>query len=184
MNIPKLQLQSSKALLELNIQKPVQEIQQPKADLDLQQPKAKLTIETTKSKLTIDSFLAREDMGFKSTIRRTAEIAQQGKEEALDGIGRTAQEGNQMMRIENGGNPIASIAKSRGRQPYSGLGIKFIPSSDSVKIHFEPGRVDIKVELHKVINNTTINKPIHNYTPGKVKVEMSQVPSLKIDWIV
>ena len=88
------------------------------------------------------------------------------------------------MRIENGGNPLVEQAKRSGSQPYSGLGIKFIPQPDSVKVSFEPGTLDIQVEPQKVINNTTINKPVHNYTPGKVKVDMLQYPSLKIDWTI
>ncbi|HWL24556.1 MAG TPA: DUF6470 family protein [Ureibacillus sp.] len=184
MNIPKLQLQSTKAHIELNIQKPVQEIQQPKANLDLQQPAAILTINTTKSKLSIDAFEARESIGHKNTRSRTAEMAQQGIQDVLEGTARRAQEGNDLMRIENGGNPIAAHAKTNGRQPYSSLNIKFIPQADSVNINYEPGQVDINVVPQRVINNTTINKPIHSYTPGKVNVEILQYPSLKIDWLI
>lgn len=184
MNIPKIQLQSTKAQIGLNIQKPIQEIEQPKANLDLQQPKAKMSIQTTKPKLSIDSFEMRESLDLKSSRGRTAEVAQYSKQAALEGLERKSQEGSELMRIENGGNPIAEQAKRWGRQPYSSLGIKFIPQPDSVKINFEPGSVDIQVEPQKVINNTTINKPIHNYTPGKVKIEMLQYPSLKIDWSI
>ncbi|SOC34963.1 DUF6470 family protein [Ureibacillus acetophenoni] len=184
MNIPKLQIESTKAQIGLNIQKPVQEIQQPKANLDLQQPAAILTINTTKSKLTIDSHAARESMDYKSSISRTKEIAQKSLQESLDGIAIMAQEGQQLVRIENGGNPIAEQAKLSGRQPYSSLNIKFIPQAGSVKVNFAPAQVDIDVKPQKVINNSTINRPIHNYTTGKVNVEMLQYPSLKIDWLV
>ncbi len=184
MNIPKLQIQSTPARIGLDIQKPIQEIQQPKANLEIQQPSAKMSIQTTKSKLTIDGYEARESMGYKTSISRTREIAQQSKQDVLEGIARRAEEGQELMRIENGGNPIAEQAKRRGRQPYSSLNIKFIPQAGTVKVNFEPGNVDIQVEPQKVIINSTINKPIHNYTPGKVKVEMLQYPSLKIDWLV
>lgn len=184
MNIPKIQIQSTKAQIGLNIQKSVQEIEQPRANLDLQQPKAIVTINTTKSELTIDAFEARESIGHKNTRSRTAETAQQGIQDALNGTARRAQEGNDLMRIENGGNPIVAHAESKGRQPYSSLNIKFIPQAGSVKVNFKPGQVNINVEPQKVINNTTINKPIHNYTPGKIDVEMLQYPSLKIDWLI
>lgn len=184
MNIPKMQIQSTKAQIGLNIHKPVQEIEQPKATLDLQQPKAKMSIQTTKSQLSIDAYEARESMDYKTSMSRTREIAQRSIQEALEGMARRAQEGNELMRIENGGNPIADQAKRRGRQPYSSLNIKFIPQADSVKINYQPASVDIQVEPQKVINNTTTNKPIHHYTPGKVNVEMLQYPSLKIDWLI
>lgn len=184
MNIPKLQIQSTRAQIGLNIQKSIQEIEQPKATLDIQQPKAQVSVQTTKSKLSIDAYEARESMDYKNSMSRTREIAQRSIQESLEGIARRAQEGNAIMQIENGGNPIAEQAKGRGRQAYSSLNIKFIPQADSVKINYQPASVDIQVEPQKVINNSTTNKPIHNYTPGKVNVEMLQYPSLNIDWLV
>lgn len=182
MNIPKSHIQSTDAKIRLNIRQPVQRIEQPNAKLDLQQPMAKLSIKTTKSKLSIDAFKARESIGYKNTRSRTAEIAQQSIQDGLEGIARRAQEGNDLMRIENGGNPIVQHAKSRGRQPYSSLNIKFIPQAGSVKVNYQPSKVDISIEPQKVINNTKINKPIHQYTPGSVEVEILQYPSVKIDW--
>lgn len=184
MNIPKLQLQTTKAQIGLNIHKPVQKIEQPKADLDLQQPKAKLTIDKTKSQLSIDTFEARESLDLKNARSRIKEMAQKGKQDALDGVARRAQEGDELMRIENGGNPIVEHAKLRGRLPYSSLNIKFIPQAGSVKINFEPSRADINIEPQKVINNSKMNKPIHQYTPGSVDVEMLQKPSINIDWFI
>lgn len=182
MNIPKLSIESTKAQIGLNIQKPVQEIEQPIANLDLQQPKAVLNIETTKSTLSIDALEERESLDLKSSRSRTSEVARYSLQQASDGIVRRTQEGNELMRIENGGNPIAEQSKRSGRQPYSSLSIMFIPKADSVKLNFKPAKVDFQVESQKVINHTAINKPIHNYTPGKVKVEMLQQPSINIDW--
>lgn len=184
MSIPTLHLQSTKAQIGLTTQRPVQEIEQPKANLDLQQPKAKMTMKTTKSQLSIDTFDARESLDLRNTRSRTAEIAQYSQQQAMEGLVRRAQEGDELMKIENGGNPIAEQAKRVGKQPYSSINIKFIPKADGVKVNFDPGKVDIQVEPQKVINNSTINKPIHNYTPGKVKIELLQAPTLKIDWTV
>lgn len=184
MDIPKLQIQTTNAQIGLNIHKPVQKIEQPKAHLDLQQPKAKLTIETAKPQLSIDTFEARESLELKNSRSRTAEFAQKGVQDALDGVARRTQEGNELMRIENGGNPIAEHAKRWGRQPYSSLNIKFIPQAGSVKIDYQPSKVDIDVEPQKVINNSKMNKPIHQYTPGSVNVEMLQKPAINIDWLV
>jgi len=184
MNIPQIQIQTTRGQIGLTTQKPVQQIEQPKADLDIQQPKAKMSIRTTKSELSVDSVEMRKSLDLKSSSTRTAEVAQYSKQIAMEGLARRAQEGAELMKIENGGNPLVEQAKRTGRQPYTSLGIKFIPQANSVKINFTPGSVDIQVEPQKVINNTKINKPIHNYTPGKVNVEMQQYPSLKIDWLI
>ncbi|MEK3764716.1 DUF6470 family protein [Solibacillus sp. FSL K6-4121] len=184
MNIPQIQIQTTRGQIGLTTQRPVQQMEQPKAYLDIQQPKAEMSIQTRKSTLLIDSIEMRESLDLKSSRSRTAEVAQYSKQTAMDGLTRRAQEGSELMKIENGGNPLAEQAKRTGRQPYSNLGIKFIPQADSVKINFTPGSADIQVEPQKVINNTKTNKPIHNYTPGKVNVEIQQYPSLKIDWLV
>jgi len=184
MNIPKLQIQTTDAKINLRTIQPTQRIEQPKADLDLQQPKAKMEIQTTKSKLSIDAFEMRESMGYKNARALTREAAQKAIQDVLEGIGRRAQEGGQLMRIENGGNPIVEQAKTKGLQPYSSLNIKFIPQADSVKIDYKPSKVDIQVEPQQVINNTKVNKPIHDYTPVKVEIEIIQYPSVKIDWYV
>jgi len=184
MNIPKLQIQSTKAQIGLSTQKAVQEIEQPKANLDLKQPKAKMTMESTKSKLSLDTLEARESLDLRSSISRTAEVAKYSEQQLMEGLVIRAQEGDELMKIENGGNPISEQSKRRWKQPYSSINIQFLPKADSVKVNFEPGKVDIRIEPQEVINNTTINKPIHNYTPGKVKVDLIQEPSLKIDWLV
>lgn len=182
MNIPQLQVTTTKALLGLSTQRPIQEIEQPGATVDLQQPQAKMSIQTTKSRLSIDTTEARADLDLKSSFRRTEETTQYAQSELLNGLGRRAQEGRELMMIENGGNPLSEIAKRAYKQPYSGLAIHFIPSHGSVKVSFEPGQVDIQVEPQQVINNSKANKPIHTYTPGKVTTEMLQKPSIQIDW--
>ncbi|MED3763066.1 DUF6470 family protein [Ureibacillus sp. FSL K6-8385] len=184
MNIPKIRIETTDALIGITTTKPVQTIVQPKAELDLQQPKAKMTIETTPSELFIDAYEARESMGYQNARSRIAEMAWQGRQDVLEGIARRAQEGQQLMRIEDGGNPIAEQAKLRDWQPYTSLNIKFIPQPGSLKIHYEPAKVDIRIEPQKVINNTKINKPVHEYIPGKVNIGMVYYPSVRIDWLV
>lgn len=184
MNFPKLQINSTRAQLGLNIQKPVQQIEQPIASIHIQQPRATQTMQTTRPQLSIDSTEARAAIDLKSVRRRIEDHAADSRQAGLDGTARRAQQGNDLMRIENGGNPIKSQSQASGRQPYTGLAIKFVPSYGSVKVDFQPGSIDIKVEPQQVIINSTINKPIHNYTPGKVTGEMIQHASLQIDWLV
>ena len=62
----------------------------------------------------------------KSVFRRSAENAQFGKQSVMEGIARRAQEGQQLVQIENGGNAIAEIAKQNGTPPPAQLGIRFV----------------------------------------------------------
>jgi len=182
MLFPQIRLQSIFAKTELEIQKPVQQIEQPKAELSMEQPKAELTMRRTAGRLTIDQTQAREDMDLKSVGRRIEEAAQFGRQDWLAGLARVAQDGNEMMRIENGGGAIARQAKRNNEGQQKEFNIGWIPSHFSVKIDYEPGKVDIDVQERKPIIDAKINKPVHDYTPGSAKVRLANHPSLEIDF--
>ena len=141
MDIPKLHIETTKGVLGFSSTKSIQRIEQPAASLSIEQPKAIQSFQTTQPKLSIDSTQARADVDLKSISKRWDEVASYSKQSVLEGMARRAQQGTEMMSIENGGNPIASQAKQSGRQ-MKNLGIKFIPSYGSVKIDFTPGIVD------------------------------------------
>jgi Family of unknown function (DUF6470) len=183
LQLPQIRLQSIFAKIGIKTTPPVQEIKQPPAELDLQQPPAEMKIETTPAKLTIDQTKAWEDMDLKHIFRRIEEFAQQGYEDWLEGIARVSRQGDELMRIEDGGNPIADQAKENSEDPIYDFNIGWLPSLFSVKTNFEPAKVHIDVKVNKPINRTKINKPIINYTPGKVTIDLAQRNSLKIDFV-
>jgi len=182
MLFPQIRLESSFAKTKLNIKRPTQEIHQPKADMDIQQPKAELTIERTPSRLSIDQTKAREDMDLKHISKRIEEAAQQGYQDWLEGLARVAQDGNEMMRIENGGGAIARIAKRNSEGTPDQFNIGWIPSQGSVKIDYAPGRVDIRVKENKPKISVQVNKPVHEYNPGSTEVNLAKYQSLEIDF--
>lgn len=180
-NFPQIQIRTTKAILGLNIEKPIQHIEQPKADLHIEQPPATITISSKPARLTIDQSKAWSDMGLLGPLASTRKFAEEGHQAWLEGIARRAQEGDQLMKIENGGNAIAAISAEKGLHPYKKLGIKFIPSVNSVDIDYQPGYLDIKIDRNKPIIDVKVNKPIHEYKPGDVSGYMIQYPSIKID---
>ncbi len=181
MNIPQLEIQTTRGILGLQITKPTQEIEQPRAILSQQQPAAILEMSTTKSKLSIDTTENRADLDLKSVFKRTEEYAQLGKQGVLEGIARRAQEGQQLVQIENGGNPIVDIAKHTATPPPASLGIRFVGDRTKLQMSFQPGSLDIQVTPQKPVNDVTIQRPIHHYTQGKVTGNMEQWPSIQID---
>ncbi|WP_121663633.1 DUF6470 family protein [Metabacillus litoralis] len=182
MRIPQIRLESTKAQIGLKTINAVNNIKQPKADLSIEQPKAELTIRTTPSKLTIDQTQARADVDLKSVVKRMEEFSQKGYQDLLAGIARRAQQGIELMKIENGGNPIATQAKQNSQKPMKEFGLGFIPSHGSVKISYEPARVDIEVAPNKPKIHVNVNKPIMEYEPGKVEVSLKQKNELNIDF--
>jgi hypothetical protein len=182
MQMPQIRLESTFAKLGMTTTKPIQEIQQPPADLSIEQPKADLKIETTKGKLSIDQSQARADVDLKSIARRIEEFAQQGYQDWLSGMARVAQDGDQLMRNEEGGNPLIEQAKINSETPIYDFNIGWIPSHGSVKINYTPANVKIDVQVNKPNIQVQVNKAITSYTQGKNNFELAQQNTLKIDF--
>jgi len=182
MQVPQIRLESIRAQIGLKINNAVNHIEQPKADLLIEQPKAELNIHTTRSKLTIDQNQAREDIDLKSIFKRTEEFADKGYQDLLAGIARRAQQGDELMKIENRGNPISTQAKQNSQKPMKEFGLVFIPSAGSVKINYDPGKVEVDIQPQKPKIDVTVNKPIYDYEPGKVEVYLERKNDLKISF--
>jgi Family of unknown function (DUF6470) len=181
MNFPQLRMESTFGQLGLISQKPVQEIEQPPAEISIMQPKAELTIDRTPGKLTIDQTQAWEDMDLKHIFKRIEEFAQNGYQDWLAGMARRAQEGDDLMKIENGGNPIPEHAKINSESPQYEFNIGFVPSHFSVKTNYQPSDLNINWKTNKPEIHVKVNKPRHDYTPGDIHGEMKQWPSLQIE---
>ncbi|RFU63948.1 DUF6470 family protein [Peribacillus glennii] len=182
MNFPQVRLQTSPALIEISTKRGRQSIEQPQAELDIQQPKAELTINRTPSKLTIDQTKAREDVDLKSIGSRIEEAAQLGKQKWLEGIERRVRDGEELMKIENGGNAIANQAKRNGSKPIYEYNVGWVPHHGSVSIDYQPGNVEVNVKINKPVMNNRANKPIVSYEPGEVEIRLKQYNSLNVDF--
>lgn len=182
MQFPQIRLQSTFGIINIQINKPQQDIRQRPAELSIEQPKADIQIRRIPSMLSIDQTQAWEDMDLKHISRRIEEAAQLGKQSVMEGIARRAQQGEELMKIENGGNTLPHQAKMNGEKPEKQFNIGWIPSHFSVKIDYEPSIVEIDVTPQKPIMDVQVQKPEHDYTPGSVDVNMAQYPSLQIDF--
>ncbi|MFD2214825.1 DUF6470 family protein [Metabacillus endolithicus] len=182
MKIPQIRLESTNAQISIETRNAVNNIEQPKADLSIEQPKAELMMKTTPSKLMIDTYEARADMDLKSVSRRMEEFAHKGYQDLLAGVARRAKQGEELMKIEQKSNPIANQAKLNSQKPMKEFGLVFIPSAGSVKVQYEPSKVDIDINQRKPIINVQVNKPIFQYEPGKVNIGLEKRNDLKIDF--
>jgi Family of unknown function (DUF6470) len=183
MDFPQLRMQSIKGVLGLSITKAIQQIQQPQADMTIKQRSAELDIETTPGKLTIDQTQAWEDMNLMHIFKRIDEFARNGYQDWLSYLAKASSQGDQLMRIENKGNPLISQAKHNSENPILDYNVGFIPSAFSVKMNYRPAKVNINWKIHQPDINVRINRPRHYYKPGEVKGEMKQMPSLHIEVI-
>ncbi|MBI6865210.1 DUF6470 family protein [Lysinibacillus fusiformis] len=187
MRIPQIQIRTTDAKIDLHIAKSQQHIEQPKATQHIEQPAAILDINTTRSVLKIDSSQARRDIGMIGPLESSANYAEEGKQGALQGMARRASEGRQLM--ENAGKgqgraTIQNIAKQNHGPHRTPFNIKFIPSVGSVKIDYTPGTTDVNIQRREPIIDAKVNKPIHDYTPGKVTGTMVQRPDVDINIVI
>lgn len=173
--------------MDWNITDPVQQIQQPKADLNIEQPAAIVEINTTRAQMNVDMSQFWRDVGLKPTKELISEHAQKARQEMLQGISRRAGEGRQMMLGAGkgqGSDTIKSIAiQNHGPKRLGPIGIDFIPSYNSIKVDIEPGKTDVHIERQYPKIDSKVNKPIHDYTPGKVSGTMIVRPDISIDVI-
>lgn len=187
MKLPQIQIRTYDIIIDLQIHDPVQKIRQPRATQHIEQPAAILEINTTPGKLKIDSSQARRDIGMIGPIESSKNYAEKGRQKVLEGMARRAKEGRQMM--ENAGKDlgrqtIKNIAKQNHGPKRVPFNIKFVPSVGSVEIEYIPGKTDINITPQKPKIDVQVNKPIHEYTPGKVTGEVLQYPRVEIDVIL
>lgn len=181
MHFPQLTMTSQMGKIQINQRPATQEIRQPRAEVSIRQPQAEVTMYTTPAKLTIDQTQAFEDMNLMNILRRTQKNAAEGRQALIEGIGRRAEQGRQLMEIENKGNPISSQAITNSEPPDNGLGITFIPSHFSVKQHYEPSEVHIDVKTNQPEIHANPQSAAITYQAGELEISMLQYPSLQIE---
>ncbi|MCM3443755.1 DUF6470 family protein [Metabacillus halosaccharovorans] len=177
-----IQMKSSSAVLAIEKSPSKLNIQQPQAQMDIQQPKPRIEMNKTLPALTIDQTEAWADMNLKGIFRLISEFATEGNQAWMQYLAKTASEGNELMKIENGFGAIASQAKRNGQLPKHEFGLGFIPSPFSVKLNYQPGDVQIQFQPQKLISNITPQKPMIHYQPGSITYHLEQKNSLQFDF--
>lgn len=182
MQFPQIRMDQTFARLGLQILKPVQEITQPKAELAIRQTPARMEISRTPPAVLIDQSGAWADMGHKNREAFLQEVVERGREGAMAGIARRAEEGIRLRSIERHENAVVAIARDKTFPAPLPAQLTFIPRYGSVKMEGIPGTLTIDWSLGGVEIAAIPRKPVHRYTPGKVEGYMEQMNSLKI-WV-
>lgn len=182
MNIPQMTITSRPARLSIEQPRGTQQIEQPRATQQIEQPAAILEMSSEASELTIDSTEAWASMEKKSPLRAATEHAQGGLQAVQEGIARRAEEGDQMMRIENGGEAIQDIAKQTVYPPPADFNVRFLLGRFGVDIDYKPREQHIDIQTQAPRIDAQVNAPIHNYTPNAPNIDIADYGDLSIDW--
>ncbi|NGP44938.1 hypothetical protein G4V62_08185 [Bacillaceae bacterium SIJ1] len=180
MDMPRLQIKSTDAQLGIHTTQPQQTIRQPKAEMSIRQPKATVRIQSEPASLQIDQTRAWESMGLFSVRRAIEKSADRGQQSALAFIGDIASAGDELMKIERGGDPLNRQAAEKHFMPQYEFNIGWIPEPFSVSIRARRGELSIDVTSHSPQINVEPQKPIHLYEPGSVRTYLKKAPTLSI----
>lgn len=184
MQFPQIRMQSQMAQVEIHTKDAKQHIQQPKAEITIQQPPAEISIRTKPGKLTIDQTQAFADMNLIPILQWNDQNAEKGNRAIIEGIGRRAREGRELMEIENGNSALTEQAKRRSTREMKALGITFIPSHFSVKTNYEPAEVEIDVQQNRpIFEAETYQRAILDYEPWSVETMLKQRAELDISFV-
>ena len=183
MKLPQIRMQSTFIQLGFKTIDAKHQIEQTQADLSIRQPLGELTIKTKPGKLYMDAKQCREDIGLTTNKKMMEQNAQKGNAAVMEGIARRISEGNQMMKIENGGNAIQQIGKKYLSKPYRPVWMDFVPKYGSLKMRYEPAELNIHYEAKKAEIDVTPKKPIFTYTRGDVKGEIIRWNDLEISFV-
>lgn len=181
MEFPQIRMHSQPAKIQIHSEPAQLHISQPSGDLTIKQPAAQISMRTKPGKLNIDQSQAWEDMNLLSAKKSIAKNAQAGQQTVLQGTARRARQGDALMRIENNTAPIKTQAVENGFSQQKRLGLTFIPSTFAVKTSYEPAELDIQVQTHQPIIEGRVNKPIIQYTAGRVETSLAQRQKLTIE---
>ncbi|QGG47484.1 DUF6470 family protein [Heliorestis convoluta] len=160
----------------LDIKPPELKISIRSPQLQLQSTEPELQIRQQEGRLQIDQYPSRASLGYRNTKDRMKDYAQAGQRAVLEGTARRAREGNQMMKIEQGGNAIAAIAKQSTYKPPKGLKIAAITPPS---IQYQSGKLDMNVVRGKVDGTLHWGTVEGQHNWGTVRGYMAQHPSIR-----
>lgn len=176
----RLEMRSQMARIGMETSKGVQTIEQPRAEMDIQTRHAQVRVEGTLPKVQIDQSRCFYESGIKSILELTAETAQRARNFCLEGIARTADQGNQLADIHNSTSVIADVADDNAwGQFQKEFGMVTMPRSRP-QITVIEGKLDIRVEEGRVENRTRPQKPVIGFKRGKLKIYLEQRNYLEI----
>lgn len=184
MRIPQLKMEATYVKLAISSERARLDITQPPAEMTIEQPPADMRIASIPARLTIDQTEAWAAVNNKHVFRLIEDAAADGRQAVLDFIERAAIQGDELMRIEHGGDPLVEQAEANSEGPPLELEIALVPPPFSVKVDYEPGRLTIDWNTYTPRINVKTHAPIIRCQQGAVKIDLAQRPSLHIDVVI
>lgn len=155
------------------------------ARLEMHLEHAELSIETRRPVLEISQKAAMAQIGYKRPADFVSELAQLGKQKAMEYIANKTDEGNRLKAIERGGNPIREISidkawpqkqRQGGYTPVVGPEFQATPGEVTITPPEVKNPSHIGYEAEYIPGELSMQ-----YSAAKVEVYMRQYPEINID---
>lgn len=159
------------AKLNLQTTRPLVQMETVAATLEIRQPRGELTI---------DSYPCRYSIGLKNNLDFARDNAALGKQAAMDATARIAQEGTQYARIESGSDAFAEIAANATLSEVPGLTLGHIEAPD---IRYQANPVQFNPSAGKVNFTVQPGTVQGDYQPGGVDIRVTQYPSIQFSTV-
>lgn len=154
-------------------------IEQPRGIQDIQQIPADLSIRQPRGELEIDHTRALDALGYVDTLTLSMRISAEARRLYLEGLSRTAQEGDRLAALHQGGNPIADIAWERFSHD-APMNLVGEASYDPVDVYYTARPAEIDVQVRGAETRYEPQFPRYTFTRGKLDIYVEQYPSVKI----
>ncbi|OAI88879.1 hypothetical protein AYO36_01675 [Exiguobacterium sp. KKBO11] len=181
MNLPHLEIRQTAARIGMNITRPQIEQKQTPASLSIEQPRGELSIETVAARLEIDSTQAWIEMGRVPALESVRQYATYGRQKGQEAVAKRSSEGDQLMRIEQGGGTVARIAKANDTPPAEVTTLGFIPRSlDRVKTTYTPAEVRLSYTANRPKIDVETHRPELTVKEGQVDIYLQEQNQLNM----
>lgn len=178
MDLPRLTITQRPNILGVEIKKPKMSLETERSTLDIKQKTGDLQIKKDMVKVDVDSYPARYDLGIKNSADMVKEMAQQGREASLTAVGRYVRQGDQLMKLENGGKPLIRQVKEALNSDRKEIGYrwkrgpKISVKSSKLQMKYKPNYPAVKYKLGDVRGNLDW---------GKVKISLARGEKFDIE---
>jgi len=177
LKVPQIGIDMQYGAIVNSIEYPTIKLKTTKTGVDIKLTPDKLTIKSRDAEVDIDPYPSWYDMGYlkindlrkKETINNNSRL--------LEIIAQYVKEGNKLMKIENKGDPLVEIAKSRLKPREKEIILKGIRGPS-----YQVTMAELQVQYNKSSLQVEVeNQPVkYQFKPGKVESYLARRPRLEI----
>ena len=166
---------------QLKIQKARLEYSSSSASLEMHRSPGGFSMKSRPAKLNLDTYEAKNSV-VPTTRRSISQIAAKGLQAAQQAAAQYAQEGQQLLKPEDGGELLGQIFRQRAQMPTGEFQLGFIPSAP-VNITYQEPNLALNYEMDRLKFDLKVAQGDFQFVPGSIEMAITQHPDVQIEYI-